>query len=194
MRLENKKIILGVSGGIAAYKSAYLVRLLRKATAEVRVVMTEAARQFVTPLTFGALSENPVGLDLFEQPPIHEVRHIAWADWADLAIIAPATANLIGKAAGGIADDLLSSMILSIQRPLVFAPAMHHQMWTHPAVQRNIEILEKLRLSHHRTGGGETGFRRCWARAHERTGRDCGFLGSAVSTNYFEHYFMISIC
>jgi len=144
MKLEAKKILLGICGGIAAYKSASLVRLLKKASAEIRVVMTPSAQKFVTPLTFSTLSENPVGLELFDQPPIHEIRHIAWAEWADLAVIAPATANIIGKAAAGIADDLLSSLILSLQCPLIFVPAMHTQMWTHPAVQRNIETLKSF--------------------------------------------------
>ncbi|RJP32552.1 MAG: hypothetical protein C4527_05865 [Candidatus Omnitrophota bacterium] len=143
MNLASKHILVGITGGIAAYKSAILVRLLKKANAEVRVVMTQAAQKFVAPLTLAALSENPVGVDLFDQPPQHEIRHIAWADWADLAIIAPATANIIGKAAGGIADDLLSGMILALQCPLVFAPAMHHQMWSHPAVQRNVALLKQ---------------------------------------------------
>lgn len=141
MQLEDKKILIGVTGGIAAYKSAVLVRLLKKAQADVRVVMTQSAQKFITPLTLSTLSENPVGLDMFDQPPIHEVRHISWADWADMAVIAPATANIVAKAANGLADDLLSSLILALQCPVVFAPAMHHQMWTHPAVHKNIETL-----------------------------------------------------
>jgi len=91
-----------------------------------------------------ALSQNPVGLDMFAQPPIHEVRHIAWAEWADLAVIAPATANCLAKAAAGLADDLLSTTILSLECPLIIAPAMHRQMWAHPATQRNIETLRSF--------------------------------------------------
>ncbi|HQH70710.1 MAG TPA: bifunctional phosphopantothenoylcysteine decarboxylase/phosphopantothenate--cysteine ligase CoaBC [bacterium] len=141
MNLKSKKILLGVTGGIAAYKTAIVVRLLKKAGAEVRVVLTRSAEEFITPLTLAALSEHPVGTDLFEPAARHEIQHIHWAEWADLALIAPATANIIGKAANGIADDLLSSLILALQCPVVFAPAMHHQMWSHPAVQRNMEIL-----------------------------------------------------
>ncbi|MDX9754129.1 MAG: flavoprotein [bacterium] len=144
MNLADKHILYGVTGGIAAYKAALLVRLFKKAGADVRVVMTASATQFITPLTMGTLSENPVGLDMFQQQPIHDVRHIRWADWADLALIAPATANTIGKIANGIADDLLSSMVLAIQCPLIIAPAMHHQMWAHPAVQRNLETLKQF--------------------------------------------------
>ncbi|MBZ0255940.1 phosphopantothenoylcysteine decarboxylase, partial [bacterium] len=86
--------------------------------------------------------ENEVGRDLFDQPPLHDVRHIHWAEWADLVVIAPATANTLAKAANGLADDLLSSTLLAVQCPLVMAPAMHHQMWSHPATQRNIETLQ----------------------------------------------------
>ena len=144
MNLESKHIVLGVSGGIAAYKSAYLIRLFKKAGADVRVVMTENAQKFITPLTLSTLAENPVGLDMFEQPPIHEVRHIRWADWAEIAVIAPATATIIGKIANGIADDLLSSMVLALQCPVVIAPAMHHQMWSHPAVGNNVKTLKSF--------------------------------------------------
>ncbi len=141
MELNGKNILLGVTGGIAAYKTAYLVRYLKKEHADVRVVMTECAREFITPLTLSTLSGNPVACEMFDPSSRHEVQHIRWADWADLALIAPATANMIGKVANGIADDLLSSMVLALQCPVVFAPAMHTQMWTHPAVQRNIETL-----------------------------------------------------
>ncbi|MGI6455070.1 MAG: flavoprotein [bacterium] len=141
MELKGKHVLFGISGGIAAYKSALVVRLLRKEDAQVRVVLTEAAQKFITPVTMAALSENEVGLDLFDQYPQHEVRHIHWAEWADLALIAPATANLLGKAANGLADDLLSNLLLALQCPVVFAPAMHHQMWSHPAVQKNLTSL-----------------------------------------------------
>ncbi len=144
MQLEAKKILLGVSGGIAAYKSAILVRLLRKESAEVRVVMTQSAQKLITPLTMATLSEHDVGLDMFAHSPQHEIVHIEWAEWADIALIAPATANVMGKAANGIADDLLSSLILAIQCPLILAPAMHHQMWSHPAVQNNVAALRKF--------------------------------------------------
>lgn len=144
MTLESKKVLMGITGGIAAYKAALIVRLLKKAHADVRVVMTASAQQFITPLTLAVLSENPVGLDLFAQEPICEVRHIQWAEWADLALISPATANIMGKVANGIADDLLSNILLALQCPVIFAPAMHHQMWTHPAVQSNVETLRSF--------------------------------------------------
>jgi phosphopantothenoylcysteine decarboxylase / phosphopantothenate---cysteine ligase len=144
MALKDKKILLGVTGGIAAYKAAPLIRLLKKEQADVRVVMTNSAQKFITPLTLGILSENPVATEMFDAATRNEVRHISWADWAELALVAPATANIIGKSANGIADDLLSSIILALQCPVVFAPAMHHQMWTHPAVQRNIETLKSF--------------------------------------------------
>lgn len=106
--------------------------------------MTRAAQEFITPLTLAALSEHEVGLDLFDPASHHEVRHIAWADWADMAVVAPATANVLAKAAAGIADDLLTSILLALQCPLVYAPAMHHQMWNHPATQRNLHTLREF--------------------------------------------------
>ncbi|MBD3268112.1 hypothetical protein GF373_15720 [bacterium] len=141
MKLEGKKLLLGVTGGIAAYKTPNLVRLAKKSGADVRVVMTESAQKFITPLTLATVSENCVGLELFDQPPMDEVRHIQWADWSDLAIIAPATANILAKMANGLADDLLSSLILALQCPLIVVPAMHHQMWSHPAVQKNMDVV-----------------------------------------------------
>lgn len=143
MELKEKRILLGVSGGIAAYKAANLVRLLRKQGAEIRVILTASAQKFITPLTMATLSEHEVGLDMFDQRPLYEIRHIHWADWAELTVIAPATGNILAKAAHGLADDLLSTTLLSLQCPLVFAPAMHHQMWAHPATQRNLETLRE---------------------------------------------------
>ncbi|MDP8245220.1 MAG: bifunctional phosphopantothenoylcysteine decarboxylase/phosphopantothenate--cysteine ligase CoaBC [Candidatus Hinthialibacter antarcticus] len=142
MKLNQQHILVGVTGGIAAYKTATFVRLLKKQGAEVRVIMTSAAEKFITPLTMATLSENEVGLDLFDQLPLHDVRHIHWAEWANLVVVAPATANTLAKAANGLADDLLSSTLLAVQCPLVMVPAMHHQMWTHPATQRNIKTLK----------------------------------------------------
>jgi len=144
MQLHGKKILLGVSGGIAAYKSALIVRLLRKEQAQVRVIMTASAQEFITPLTMASLSEHDVGLDMFHHHPQSEILHIEWADWAEFALIAPATANVMGKTANGIADDLLSSTILAIQCPIAWAPAMHHQMWSHPSVQNNIKTLRQF--------------------------------------------------
>ena len=141
MNISGKKIVLGVSGGIAAYKAAHLTRLLRKANAVVQVVMTKAAHHFITPHTLAVLSEQKVYTNFWEDPSTSDVKHIHLAEWADLAVIAPATANIIAKAATGISDDLLSTMLLCFQCPVIMVPAMHSQMWTHPATQRNIETL-----------------------------------------------------
>ncbi len=141
MNLKEKKIVLGVSGGIAAYKAAHLVRLLRQAEAHVRVIMTQSAKHFITPHTLAVLSENPVHTGLWEDPNTPAVKHIELAEWAELAVVAPATANILAKAATGISDDMLSTVLLCFQCPTILAPAMHSQMWTHPATQRNIETL-----------------------------------------------------
>ena len=137
--LRGRRILLGVTGGIAAYKACILVRLLRLRGASVRVVMTRSAERFVGPATFAALSEHRVYTDLFEEPGV--VLHVRLAHEADLAVIAPATANVIAKLAQGIADDLLTSTLLEASCPLVVAPAMHTGMWEHPATQANVSAL-----------------------------------------------------
>lgn len=142
--LKDKKIVLGVCGGIAAYKAAELVRLYVKAGAEVFVVMTEAARQFVTPLTFQTLSGNPVHGELFDLIQEREIGHISLAERADLVVIAPATANLVGKVASGIADDLLTTTLMATRAPVLFAPAMNSNMWENPVYQHNQGKLQKL--------------------------------------------------
>ena len=134
------KIVLGVTGSIAAYKACELVRLFVKRGDDVRVVMTAAAREFVTPLTFQTLSRNPVGIDQFALPVEWKPEHIAYAD-ADAVVVAPATANIIAKMAHGLADDLLSSTLLATRSPIFVAPAMNDGMWENPATQANIEIL-----------------------------------------------------
>ena len=140
--LKGKKIVVGITGGIAAYKAAELVRQLCKRDAEVDVIMTSNAQQFVTPLTFQTISTHPVHTDLFGsyQP---EIAHIALADKADLLIIAPATANIIAKCAAGIADDLLSSVVLSTAAPVLIAPAMNTKMWENPVTQQNVSKLKE---------------------------------------------------
>ena len=135
------KIVLGVTGSIAAYKACELVRLFVKRGDDVRVVMTAAAREFVTPLTFQTLSRNPVGIDQFALPVEWKPEHIAYAD-ADAVVVAPATANIIAKMAHGLADDLLSSTLLATRSPIFVAPAMNDGMWDNPATQANIEILK----------------------------------------------------
>ena len=144
MSLANKNILLGVSGGIAAYKSAELVRELVRAHAKVRVVMTRSAKEFITPLTFQALSGNPVLSDEFEQPETaNGMDHIALARWSDAILIAPASANTIAKLTHGGADDLLSTTCLATQAPIALAPAMNQAMWSNSATQDNVEILGK---------------------------------------------------
>lgn len=135
------RVLLGISGGIAAYKSAELVRRLIERGAEVRVVMTPAARAFITPLTLQALSGHPVRVDLLSPEAEAGMDHIALARWADQVLIAPATADLIARLACGLADDLLTTLVLATEAPVAIAPAMNHQMWAHPATQENVERL-----------------------------------------------------
>ena len=139
------KMILGVTGGIAAYKSAELVRLLVKQGHEVRCIMTEHAQRFITPLTLQTLSGNPVYCDMFalQENPQWQVEHIGLARWADCFLIAPATANFIGKVAQGLADDLLSTCVLATAAPVYFAPAMNDQMYANALVQRNMAMLKE---------------------------------------------------
>jgi phosphopantothenoylcysteine decarboxylase/phosphopantothenate--cysteine ligase len=140
--LTNKRILLGVTGGIAAYKSAELVRHLRSVGAEVRVVMTQAAGEFITPLTLQALSGHPVQQHLLDPASEAGMGHITLARWADVVLIAPASADFMAKLAHGLADDLLSTLCLATAAPLVLAPAMNQQMWLNPATQTNKQILE----------------------------------------------------
>lgn len=139
--LAGKTIILGVTGGIAAFKAAALCSRLVALGADVRVIMTRGATKFITPLTMQTLSRNPVATDVFDEPDAASIRHIAWADDADLVVVAPATANLIGKMAAGLADDMLSTTLLATTAPVLVAPAMNVHMLEHPAVVRNMEIL-----------------------------------------------------
>jgi phosphopantothenoylcysteine decarboxylase/phosphopantothenate--cysteine ligase len=141
--LTNKRILLGVSGGIAAYKSADLTRRLMDAGADVQVVMTSGAQAFVTPLTFQALSGRPVRTDLLDPEAEAAMGHIELARWADAILIAPATANFIARLAQGRADDLLSTLCLASEAPLAIAPAMNRVMWDNPATQRNVETLRE---------------------------------------------------
>jgi phosphopantothenoylcysteine decarboxylase/phosphopantothenate--cysteine ligase len=140
---ENKTIILGVCGGIAAYKAVELLRLLTKAGAEVHVIMTRAAQEFVTPLTFQTLSGNPVHTELFNLIAEREIGHISLADRADLFIIMPATANIVGKIAAGIADDMLTTTVMATKAPVLIAPAMNVNMYTNPIYRENEEKLRR---------------------------------------------------
>ena len=139
----DKKILLGVCGGIAAYKSAYLVRELTRLGADVRVVMTQSAQQFISPLLMQALSSNEVRTDLFDMQSEHAMGHIELARWADYLLIVPASANCLAKMAQGIADDLLSTLYLVAETPVIVCPAMNRSMWAHPATQANCELLKE---------------------------------------------------
>lgn len=141
--LQGKKIVLGVTGGIAVYKAVDLVSRLRKAGCEVRVVMTEHAQQFVTPLTFKEISGNAVATSMWNANQEFNVEHIALANWADVFLVAPATANILAKMACGIADDLLSTTLLAAQAPIVVCPAMNTGMYQNPATQENIAKLQE---------------------------------------------------
>lgn len=141
MELKGRRIVVGVAGGIAAYKAAELVRALVKAGAEVRVVMTEAAQKFITPLTLQALSQHPVATDTFDLTQEATIGHIQLADTAELLVIAPATADVIARLAHGIANDLLTTVALACRAPLLLAPAMNVNMWRHPATQANLRTL-----------------------------------------------------
>lgn len=141
--LQGKKIVLGVTGGIAVYKAVDLVSRLRKAGCEVRVVMTEHAQQFVTPLTFKEISGNAVATSMWNANQEFNVEHIALANWADVFLGAPATANILAKMACGIADDLLSTTLLAAQAPIVVCPAMNTGMYQNPATQENIAKLQE---------------------------------------------------
>jgi phosphopantothenoylcysteine decarboxylase/phosphopantothenate--cysteine ligase len=142
--IKEKEILLGVTGGIAAYKAAELTRLLVKHNAKVTVVMTAAARKFLTPLTLETLSGNFVYTEMFNPQRFSSTEHISLAEKADVLIVAPATANFIGKLANGIADDLLSTVAMATRAPIILAPAMNVNMWNNPIVQRNLDYLKSL--------------------------------------------------
>ncbi|MFY9286439.1 MAG: bifunctional phosphopantothenoylcysteine decarboxylase/phosphopantothenate--cysteine ligase CoaBC, partial [Tissierellaceae bacterium] len=142
--LKGKTIILGVTGGIAVYKAADLVSRLRKQNAEVEVIMTEAAMEFVTPLTFQTMSNRPVHTSMFNEIDRFDVEHISLAKKADMILVAPATANTIGKIANGIADNLLNTVIMASHAKIVFAPAMNTEMYNNPIFQENMDKLKGL--------------------------------------------------
>ncbi len=156
--LLNKRILLGVTGGIAAYKSAELVRLLQEQGCEVKVVMTKAATEFITPLTLQALSQNPVHIDLLDVESESTMSHIALARWADLVLISPATSNFIAQLAGGHASDLLTTLCLAAECPLAIAPAMNQAMWGNPSTRDNCELLSQRGIQFF---GPEDGLQAC---------------------------------
>jgi phosphopantothenoylcysteine decarboxylase/phosphopantothenate--cysteine ligase len=156
--VNGENILLGVTGGIAAYKSAELVRRLRDAGADVRVVMTHGARAFVTPLTFQAVSGNSVHIELLDEDAEAGMGHIELARWAGRVVVAPATADFIARLAHGLAGDLLSTLCLATDAPLAVAPAMNQQMWAHPATQDNCRLLQERGV---RFIGPESGSQAC---------------------------------
>ncbi|MFZ1914037.1 MAG: bifunctional phosphopantothenoylcysteine decarboxylase/phosphopantothenate--cysteine ligase CoaBC [Dehalococcoidales bacterium] len=163
--LKNKVIVLGISGGIAAYKAADLASKLAQAGATVKLVMTWEATQLVQPLTFQALTGNPVVTDMFEPAPLSAITHVSLADEADIVVIVPATANVIAKMAAGIADDILTCTVLATKAPVVISPAMHHNMYVNPVTQENIGKLKARGFTvipavHGRLASGSIGYGR----------------------------------
>lgn len=163
--LEGKEIVVGVTGSIAAYKSAEVVSQLVQRGAGVTVVMSEAATKFVGALTFQTLTRRRVMIDQFDLDSVVDPTHISLTDKANLVLVAPATANFLGKAAHGIADDMLTSLLLAVTCPVLVAPAMNDRMWNHPAVKENIEILRKRG---YRFVDPESGFLACGTYAKGR--------------------------
>lgn len=155
---SGRKILVGVTGGIAAYKVAEVVSHLRKLHAEVHVAMTKAATEFIAPLTLRSLSANPVYVDLFDEPKLWNIEHIALAEHVDAVIVAPATANILAKMAIGLADDFLSTVLLATRAPIFVAPAMNHAMYHHPATQVNLALLKDRGI---RVIGPDTGYQAC---------------------------------
>ncbi|MDR3586366.1 MAG: bifunctional phosphopantothenoylcysteine decarboxylase/phosphopantothenate--cysteine ligase CoaBC [Desulfosporosinus sp.] len=153
-----KKILVGVTGGIAAYKVAEVISRLRKLHAEVHVAMTKSATEFIAPLTLQSLSANPVHVELFDEPKLWNVEHIALAKHIDVVVVAPATANILTKMAIGLADDFLSTVLLATRAPIFVAPAMNHAMYHHPATQANLALLKDRGIQ---AIGPDTGFQAC---------------------------------
>lgn len=156
--LAGRKVLVGVTGGIAAYKAAEVVSRLRKLQAEVHVAMTKSATEFITPLTLRSLSANPVYVDMFEEPKLWNIEHISLAEHIDAVVVAPATANILAKMAVGLADDFLSTVLLAARAPIFAAPAMNQAMFLHPATQANLECLRDRGI---RIIGPATGFQAC---------------------------------
>lgn len=142
--LEGKKVLLGISGGIAAYKTPELARLLIKAGAEVRVIATHNALKIVSPITLATLTHHNIYSEVFDAETNYSPEHISIAEWGDVLLVAPATANIIGKFANGLADDALSTTFLAFDKPVFIAPAMNNKMYEHPIVQQNIRQLQAI--------------------------------------------------
>ncbi|MBA2124150.1 hypothetical protein B9J78_04350 [bacterium Unc6] len=138
-----KEVLIGVTGGIAAYKTCEIISLLKKKGININVVMTKEATEFVTPLTFQTISANPVVVDMFELPEQWDLTHISLAEKAKVVVVVPATANILGKFAQGIVDDLLTCILTATRAPIIMCPAMNEKMYLHPAVQENEKILKR---------------------------------------------------
>lgn len=141
--LAGKNILLGVRGGIAAYQAVDLIGMLRSRLADVRVIMTKSAAQFITPLTLETVSQHPVSVEMFDGHSYPSIEHIALGRMADIVVLAPATANVIGKIANGIADDMLTTTIMAVKAPTIICPAMNENMWLNPIVQENVAKLKR---------------------------------------------------
>lgn len=152
--LKGKNIVMGVTGGIAAYKAVDIVSRLKKLNANVDVIMTKSATEFVTPLTFQSLSQNPVTVNMFDEPKYWEIGHISLAKKADVFLVAPATANIIGKVANGIADDMLSTTIMATKAKVIFAPAMNTNMYNNAVFKENVSKLKKYGYEFIKPGSG----------------------------------------
>jgi phosphopantothenoylcysteine decarboxylase/phosphopantothenate--cysteine ligase len=172
--------LLIVGGGIAAYKSLELVRRLRERGARVRVVMTAAAKEFVTPLAFVSLANEKVYDDLFSATDEQEMGHIQLSRDADLIVVAPATAHLLARAARGLCDDLATTLLLATDTRVLYAPAMNVRMWLHPATQRNVSTLHGDGALVCRPKRRRRGLRRIWTRAHERAAGDRQAIETAL--------------
>ncbi|HHV63901.1 MAG TPA: bifunctional phosphopantothenoylcysteine decarboxylase/phosphopantothenate--cysteine ligase CoaBC [Peptococcaceae bacterium] len=176
--LKGKTILLGVTGGIAAYKSVEIVSRLRKEGAQVDVVMTKAATEFVSPLTFRSLSLRPVYTDMFAEPKSWNVEHIALAERADYVLVAPATANIIAKMALGLADDFLSTVLLAVRKPILVAPAMNQAMYHHPATQQNLKTLRERGVH---IIGPARGFQACGSEGEGRMSEPAEILAKLMA-------------
>ena len=144
MKAGKKTVVLGVTGSIAAYRACDIISRLRKDSFDVRVIMTKEALEFVTALTMQTISGNKVVVDMFDMPERWEIAHTSLAEEADLVLIAPATANIIGKLAGGICDDIISCVVFATDAPVLIAPAMNDKMYRHPVTQENVAKLKKI--------------------------------------------------
>ncbi len=172
--MQGKHILLGVTGGIAAYKSPDLVRRLRERGAEVQVVMTAGAREFVTPTTFQAVSGRTVRSELWDAAAEAAMGHIELARWADVVLIAPASADFLARLATGQANDLLATLCLATTAPIAVAPAMNHLMWANPATRANVAIAERAGRAGLRPRRRRAGLRREWRGPHARAARAGG--------------------